>query len=128
MLEEARASESIRLGQRNLTLLLAVAVGVIVGFAFGLVWECRDHSLRNSEEIAEILQASVLGVVPSMDDKKRIWHRRQKDSIRRHGQKVQSESSSAAAEAYRTIRTSLHFSLGSDGGRTLLITSPESDQ
>ena len=126
VLEEAKAGESAQLGHRNRTLLLAMAMGLIFGFVFGLVWDWRDDSLRNAGEIAEILQSPVLGVVPTMGGKKRVWHRRQKDSVRRHGQKVQLESSSPAAEAYRTIRTSLHFSVGSEGGRVLLITSPES--
>jgi len=57
----------------------------------------------------------MLGVVPSMSKKLTIVAR---------GQKTRLESTSPAAEAYRTIRTAVFFGVPKGEAKTVLITSP----
>ena len=85
--------------------LLGFAVGLIVGVALAFLFEHLDDSIKGTEDISEVSpQLSVVGVIPSVPD----WKRR--------GQALtvaQTAPTSPAAEAYRTLRTSLLF-LGLD--------------
>jgi capsular exopolysaccharide synthesis family protein len=74
-----------------------------------------DHRLKSVDEISEVLQLSVLGVVPHSDaggDRSRA------------GQFVALAPRSSVAEAIRTLRTALHFGLAGHDVKVIAVTSP----
>jgi capsular exopolysaccharide synthesis family protein len=96
-----------------------LAVGLFLGglVGLGLAWlrHLMDHRLKSVDEISELLQLSVLGVVPHSDaggDRSRA------------GQFVALAPRSSVAEAIRTLRTALHFSLAGQDVKVIAVTSP----
>jgi capsular exopolysaccharide synthesis family protein len=93
--------------------------GLLLGglAGFGLAWlrELMDQRLKSVDEIADVLQLPVLGVVPQTDisgDRSRA------------GQLVSQSPRSSVAEAIRTLRTALHFGLAGHNVKIIAITSP----
>jgi len=122
VLERASPHDIVRYRSRARTLLLALVAGLILGILSAFLLASVDHRLRSAAQITAAVAAPVIGTVPSMSPK---------ESLKVHGLKVQLASSSAPAEAYRAIRTSIYFHLGANAkaadhghGRTMLITSP----
>lgn len=103
--------------QRSKFLGMGVILGGMVGFALAWLRDLLDHRLRSIEEISELLQLPVLGSLPLLvgnNDRKVV------------GQIVANAPHCAAAEAVRSLRTSLHFGLGGTDVKTLAVTSPSS--
>jgi len=94
-------------------LALVLAVGVAVGL------ELLDTSVRTPQDIIRHLRVPLLGTVPDVDD--------EEIDIENVETAVQTAPHSMVAEAFRTIRTNLQFSVPADRQRTLLITSPRPD-
>lgn len=94
---------------------LAVVAGLMLGFAGAWLRERTDHRLSSIEEISQVLGLPVLSVIPSMPGRG--------GSIAR-GQKMHLESMSDVAEAFRTLRTVVYFSVPENKSKTILLTSP----
>jgi capsular exopolysaccharide synthesis family protein len=84
---------------------------------FGLAWlrELLDHRLRSVDEIAAALQLPVLGALPHSGDKQ---------ERSQGGRLVAFAPRSPAAEAFRTLRTALHFGLAGRDVKVIVVTSP----
>lgn len=99
---------------KTLILVAAIMAGWVVGIGLALVREWQDTSLRTPEEIPVSLGATLLAMIPRVNSRLSAVAR---------GQLVHLDSCSAAAEAYRGIRTSI--SLGEfREARTILVASP----
>ena len=94
---------------------LAVVAGLMLGFCGAWVREKTDHRLSSADEISQILGLPVLSIIPSMPGRSGAIAR---------GQKVHLESMSDVAEAFRTLRTVVYFSVPENKGKTILMTSP----
>ncbi|HJP66900.1 MAG TPA: Wzz/FepE/Etk N-terminal domain-containing protein, partial [Actinomycetota bacterium] len=100
-------------------LVINVALALIVGLAFGIglafLREKLDDRLRGRADLEERLGTSVLAVVPQIPG----WKRR-------HGARLASvdHPRGAAAEAYRTLRTSVMFAAAQRGMKVIMLTSP----
>ena len=98
-------------------LLGAMMVSALVGCFLALCREWKDARIHSPEEITSVLGTQVLATVPRIDSRLSATDR---------GQLVWLDSHSVAAEAYRSVRTSLY--LGVDGkegkAKTVLICSP----
>lgn len=106
------APSSPRPGQ---DVLLGLAAGLVVGLAVALTLESLDDTVA-SKEVAERLSGSpVLAMVPAVAS----WKRRDRPVLA-----SVSDPLSPAAEAYRSLRTSLQFARQGRELRTLLVTSP----
>ncbi|MGH9278707.1 MAG: polysaccharide biosynthesis tyrosine autokinase [Acidimicrobiales bacterium] len=94
--------------------VLAIAVGLIVGVALAFLFEQLDDSIKTKEDLERLVRdLPVLGMIPAVSG----WKKSDVLVV------SQAEPSSPAAEAYRTLRTSVQF-LGVDRPiRTLQITS-----
>ncbi len=95
-----------------------LAAGILLGglSGFGLAWlrDLLDHRLKSVDEVAEILQLPVLGVVPQTTS-----------TGRSHvGRLVADAPRCQIAEAIRTLRTALHFGLAGHDAKVLAVTSP----
>lgn len=96
-----------------------LAVGALLGglAGFGLAWlrDLMDHRLKSLDEIAGTLQLPVLGALP-------LSNIREKREV--IGKILLHQPRSVAAEAFRTLRTAIHFGLARDEARILCVTSP----
>lgn len=99
--------------QKKLILLGALLLGWVCGIGLVLLRERTDQRVRAPEEAISLVGGPVLAMVPRLVGK---W------SAAERGQLVSLESKSAAAEAYRAIRTALHLGARRES-RTVLVTS-----
>ena len=115
ILEVARAGSAPTSPKKSKTMAMALALGLMlgVGLALGLDW--MDQRIRSADEVSAALGIPVLGVVPEV---------RPKESAEAYGRKVESDPTSHAAEAYRTVRTAIYFGVPNGEAKTLLVTSP----
>ncbi|MEO6435735.1 MAG: polysaccharide biosynthesis tyrosine autokinase [Tepidisphaeraceae bacterium] len=98
------------------TLILALLGGLVVGCGLACVRDWYDYRLRSPDEIKASLGITVLGLIPHVSDE---------TSPIARGQKIHIDPSSDTAEAYRSLRTAIHFGTKEHPARTILITSPE---
>ncbi|MBW8001332.1 MAG: polysaccharide biosynthesis tyrosine autokinase [Planctomycetes bacterium] len=115
ILEVARPADKPSSPQRARVMGLALIMGLMFGWSFSFLREWFDYRLRSADEISAVLNAPVLGTVPSMPKKQSVIER---------GQKVFLESKSIIAESYRTIRTVIFFGVPKGKARSILVTSP----
>ncbi len=94
-------------------LVLGLVAGALVGIAVALLIDHLDDSIRSKEEAERLTGKPALGVIPRATTRK--------DRLSELASLV--DPSSASAEAYRSLRTSVKF-LGIDKPlRTVLVTS-----
>lgn len=105
---------------------IALFIGLLFGVVLGLMRDGADRHLRNGNEISAIIQAPVLGIVPSMSAS--VLSTGSKKGVSNCGTVVHDDPMSPMAEAYRSIRTAVYFGAGDRNGKTLLITSPGSGE
>lgn len=115
VLEQMLEPDPVR-PNKMLALGAALLVGWVVGIGAALLREWQDTSLRTPEEIPTSLGTALLAMVPRVNPRLSPVAR---------GQLVHLDSCSAAAEAYRSIRTSLSLG-GPANARTFLVASPAS--
>jgi capsular exopolysaccharide synthesis family protein len=114
VVEAARAESKPSKPQKGATLSTALLFGLVLGTGLALGYDWLDQRISSPEEVSESLGIPILGVVSEMTDTKTLPER---------GQYVHRETQSAVAEAYRTIRTAMHFS-STGYVKTFLVTSP----
>jgi capsular exopolysaccharide synthesis family protein len=110
--------------------LMIVATGILMGLVIGVVFaflaEVFDTSMGTIEDVEELLNVSVLGVIPQLDDEI-------KDSLPADRMPhvkggvgylvTHYEPKSMGAEAFRSLRTNLQFLRLEMQGKLFLITS-----
>ena len=106
--------------KKALALLTAVAVGLAVGCGLAVVRDATDQRLRSAAQVARLLGAPVLGVVPAggavhADDPFRLARatRRSPDGD--------------VAAAFHSLAAEVCFGRPFHAGRSLLVTSPNRD-
>ena len=115
--ENARTEPGATSPRTSLTLGLAVLLGLISGSATALLAEGLDHRIRTPEEVTQLLDLPVLGVIPARGQ---FGGRGSADGIHL------AAPSSVTAEAYRSLRTSICFGASERGLKTILVASPSS--
>jgi len=119
ILDVAKPGESPVSPRKARTMAIALLVGLILGAGVVFLRDMMNKRLRSSDEMAAVLAAPVLGVLPHMKDSR---------EISRTGKRVYLKPNSITAEAYRTVRTAIYFNAMNkeEKAKTLLITSPTS--
>ena len=110
--------------------LVAVFIGLFVGFVIALIIEALDTSIGAIEEVETLLNIPVVGVVPPIDFETlhEVLSRANPALAAARGAKLTSslvahcDPKSPSAEAYRTIRTAIHEN-GTDACQVILVTS-----
>ncbi len=102
------------------TMGLALCLGSFAGMGLALHREWRDKRLRSTEEISDLLELPVLGVVPAMTAPNQTL------AIR--GQKVRISPDSREAEAFRSLRTAIFHRAPKETARTILVTSAAANE
>lgn len=116
VVQVAQAEEKPSKPRKSMVMAAALLVGFLLGTAGALLWDWIDQRIRTPDEASESLSVPLLGVVPLITSGK------MKTQPMR-GQYVHLEPRSSMAEAYRTVRTAIHFGAG-EGVKTILVTSP----
>ena len=116
VLEVARPELAPVRPRRAQTMWMGLIAGLMVGLGGAMLRDMMDQRLRSAEEIARLLELPILGTVPHMVGK---------DGPAERGQEIHLHPRSNVAEAYRSLRTAIHFGMA-DGksAKTILITSP----
>lgn len=112
----------------NIFKVMAVAgfCGLLFGFGLAYLVDMADKSFRSPEEVRQELGVPILGHIPVIvpDSSRR------KRSIKENS-KIQQivctfhRPKSTTAEAYRAVRTALHFGTRGEGHKVIQITSPD---
>ncbi len=110
--------------------LMIVITGIIMGLFIGMVSvfviEVFDTSIGTIEDVENLLQVPVIGVIPFLkkDEKENIHT---SDPVfqkgRRHDLVTHYDPKSLSAEAFRTLRSNLQFMGLDKKGKSFLITS-----
>ncbi len=95
--------------------LLGLAAGLTLGLGAAFLRDSLDDTLSSKESVERIGGAPVLAVVPKVNS----WKKRDRAMVA-----SRAEPTSPAAEAYRSLRTSLQFARQAHELRTVLVTSP----
>ena len=95
----------------NLNLALAAVLSLAMGVGLAFLTEYMDDTLRTTDEISHIFQAPLIGFIPVMA------------KAAAQGLYVIELPHSAAAEAFRSLRTNLGFASMDQPLRTILVTS-----
>jgi capsular exopolysaccharide synthesis family protein len=112
--DAAHADEKPVRPNKALSLGIALLAGLLLGTGIVVAQEWRDKRVRTPDDIAGLLEIPMLGMVPVMEPRL---------SLSERGQIVHGDSMSEVSEAFRAIRTMIHFSAAREA-RTLLVTSP----
>ena len=103
--------------QKQKNLLLGLLAGLMLGAGLAFFLEYLDDTIKGGEEAQRVIGAPILAVIPcitSDDEQKSELHTAM---VTHHRPK------SAIAEAFRSLRTSLHFSAINREKQVLIITS-----
>ena len=95
--------------------VLAFAAGLVLGVGLAFVRESIDNKLHSAEEIAELAKVPVIAAAPE-------FRRQDRASAK---VVVLDDPRSAAAEAYRFLRTNLEFVNFDNEVQVILVTSPQ---
>src|SRR6201992_2085181 len=95
--------------------LVGLAIGLLIGLGAAFLRDSLDDTLTSSEAAERVSEAPVLATVPLISS----WKRGETPRVM-----AISDPTSQAAEAYRSLRTSLQFARQAQNIRTLLVTSP----
>jgi polysaccharide biosynthesis transport protein len=116
VIDPAKAAEKPSLPDARKVIVIAVALGLVLGMVLAALREWLDDRMRSATEIRSSLGMPLLAVIPQSSTKR---------SFSVSGQRVLLDPGSDAAEAYRALRSAIQFS-APDGLRTLMVSSPNS--
>lgn len=115
VVDSARAEDATRTPQPGRVLLLMLAMGLVSGSGVAVLRDKLDQRVRTPEEIAALLGLPVIGAVPHMKSGLTELAR---------AQAVHWDPMSDVAEAYRAVRTAIHFGVPAGQAKTIVVTSP----
>ena len=95
--------------------LLGLAAGLILGLAAAFLRDNLDDAVATKDEAEQLTGTPVLAMVPMVTS----WKRKDKPVVI-----AMAKPTAPAAEAYRSLRTSLQFAQLERELRTILVTSP----
>jgi len=116
----------------NFNIIIGIFSGLLVGLILAFVTESFDTSIGRIDDIEELIKVPVLGIIPNTTLEKigkRYFERfRKKPKIEEGGISqerlvVLFDSSSIAAEAYKSLRTNLDLTGLKKFGNCIVITS-----
>ncbi|QBQ55981.1 GumC family protein [Nitrosococcus wardiae] len=102
----------------KLNALLAMVLGLFGGIGLAFLFEHLDDTLKQSEEMEQLLGLSALGLIPLVPNQNKALPAGESLAL----VSVEDKRSSFA-EAYRSVRTALQFSTPEGAPKSLLVTS-----
>lgn len=132
-------SQSVPISPKKRTNLgVGLLLGMFLGIATAYIVDSFDRTVSGPLEVEEITGRPVIGVIPSFDEKGRTYGARLMYGARRLKEKpsagaadtseskpiwIMKHPDSAAAEAFRALRTSILLSRSGHGPKVILVTS-----
>jgi capsular exopolysaccharide synthesis family protein len=110
--------------RKELALALGLLLGLIGGVAVAAIQDSLDSSLKVPEDVEQNDGLVLLGYVPRIDG----MHGRPGSKAQPQSLFLQEGRHAQAAEAYRTIRTSLLYAAPVDHARAIVVTSPGAEE
>ena len=113
---------------------VALGLGLIIGIALAFLEEGLDNSIKSSEDVERLVPAPALAIVPSassveMGSRRKTRGDGEAGPLRGGVEMVLMEApSSALAESYRALRTSILLSTATRPPQTMLVTSPNPNE
>lgn len=114
--------------------MLAALVGLMAAVGIIFLLEFLDRTFKKPEDMERRLGVAVLGEVPEFEGEPRVSKRKRQQQLKKVVQPevrtlsrnliAHSHPKSAAAEAYRSLRTNLHYISVDKPLRSMVITSP----
>jgi len=117
IIDPAIAAEKPVKPNKKKNLLLGFLVGLMAATGFVFFIEYLDDTIKDGETAKRELGTTLLAVIPF------ITRKLQGDGNRLESLVVHLDPKSIAAEAFRALRTSLHFSAINRGKKVILMTS-----
>ncbi|HSW49602.1 MAG TPA: exopolysaccharide transport family protein, partial [Bryobacteraceae bacterium] len=111
---------------KTMIVLTGIVMGLILGVVLVFLTELFDTSMGTIEDVEELLQVPVLGVIPQLGGegkKKSRAERAETGPSRARDLVTHYEPKSQAAESFRALRTNLQFLRIELKGKLFLITS-----
>jgi polysaccharide biosynthesis transport protein len=97
--------------------LLAMVLGLFGGIGLAFLFEHLDDTLKQSEEMEQLLGLPTLGLIPLFNRTKKALSKENLALLSLEDQR------SAFAEAYRSVRTALQFSTADGAPQSFLVAS-----
>lgn len=113
-----------------LSLMVAVAVGLVVGVGGAVVAEHMDRTVRDRAELQLVTGSVVLGLIPNIPEASHGLRFRMPWLANGHGAPSRprlvgrTAAGDPAAEAYRSLRTNINFARPASPPKALVFTSP----
>ncbi|NCO52729.1 MAG: polysaccharide biosynthesis tyrosine autokinase [Deltaproteobacteria bacterium] len=107
--------------QKKKNLLLGLIVGLMLGVGLAFFQEYLDDTIKDSDSAKRLLGLPILSTIPFIAPQKN-----KKDSVGEEERRTlisHTDPRSPASEAFRSLRTSIHFSGGKAKSKIVLITS-----
>jgi capsular exopolysaccharide synthesis family protein len=126
-------SQSIPVRPKKVSnLALGLLLGTFLGLAAAYIIDSFDRTLRSPVEVEEITGVPVIGVIPSFEESVSSYGDRRRKGKNKEAAEVAppqntvwmlTHPESAAAEAFRALRTSIMLSRTGGGPKVILVTS-----
>lgn len=99
--------------------LLGSVAGLLLGFGLAFLWDNLDDAVSTQEQAEQFGRAPVLTAVPVVS----AWRKRENPLVI-----SLARPASRAAEAYRSLRTSVRFASADRDLKTILVTSSNAEE
>lgn len=110
----------------RLNLLIALMIGLILGFGVSYLVEQLDNTVKGREELELLTGVPCLGLVPAIPGPRKTRDRRRDKTLKDRDFYVINQPTSVVAEALNSVRTNLMFVQPDREIKTVLITSGSS--
>ncbi|OKH41534.1 lipopolysaccharide biosynthesis protein [Calothrix sp. HK-06] len=121
IIAKALVPEKPGAGNKLIVLVLGVMSGAFLSTTTVLFLELRDRSLKSLKEVKEVLDYTLLGVVPLSTSKVRSRHRDLESTTKEIA--VRDKPHSLTSEMYRMIQANLKFLSSDKVLKTIVVTS-----
>lgn len=118
-LDRAQPSYAPVAPNMRLNVVLAVAVSLFLGVMLAIGLDLLDRSIKSADDIQAAAGASLLGIIPSIDDGGGAL-----DDLKTRDLYVKNNPASQVAECCRSIRTNIMFSGADRRLKTVVVSSP----
>jgi tyrosine-protein kinase Etk/Wzc len=119
-------SQPHNIPSKLMIIVTGIVVGLVIGLVFAFLIEVFDTSMGTIEDVEDLLQVPVLGVIPLLKNDeipKSQTERRDPARTRMRDLVTHFKPESMGAEAFRALRTNLQFLRLESKGKIFLITS-----
>lgn len=119
-------SRPFNIPSKAMIVMTGIIMGFIIGMIFAFGFEVFDTSMGTIEDVEELLQVPVLGVIPFMgkDEKiKKGIKKKVSDKDRKINLIAHYDPKSLPAETFRTLRSNLEFMRVDKKSKSFLVTS-----